>query len=246
MRVLLIVATLLLPVAQADAKPAITVSAAASLRNVLTTLAHSYSQATVHFNFASSGTLQRQIENGAPIDLFISAADKNMDELQAAKLIVAGTRKVLARNRLVLIVPKNSTLPIHSFGDLKKSVVKRVALGAPPSVPAGKYAQQVLSRIGIWDTVLPKAVRGKDVREVLTQVELGNVDAGIVYLTDAVISLKVKVVATAPESTHAPIRYPMAVVAASQNYEAAKKFVAFLSSASARKILLRYKFILPD
>lgn len=224
----------------------ITVSAAASLKNVLCTLAQQYSHQsrdTIRFNFASSGTLQRQIENGAPVDLFIAAADKNTDELQSQKLIDADTRRVLARNRLVLIVPRPSRARIHSFGDLAKPNVGRVAIGAPQSVPAGKYAQQVLTRLGIWKTVEKKAVRGKDVREVLTQVEQGNVEAGIVYRTDAVISNKVRVIAIAPEKYHSPIRYPMAIVSASEKKNVARKFAAFLASATAKRVLRDYFFV---
>ena len=243
MRVLLIFTALLWALGTANAKPTLTVSAAASLRDVLTVIAKRYSPANVRFNFASSGTLQRQIENGAPVDVFISAADKNMDELQRVKLIDADTRKVLARNRLVLIVPRNSRARIRSFSDLHKTSIKRVAMGAPKSVPAGKYAQQVLSKIGIWKTVEVKAVRGKDVREVLTQVELGNVDAGLVYRTDAAISSKVRVIATAPEKYHAPIRYPVAVVDDTKNKVAARRFVQFLTSTQAKKILRQYRFV---
>lgn len=219
------------------------VSAAASMKDALTEISQKYPHAAIKFNFGGSGTLQRQIENGAPVDVFIAAADKNMDELQRAHLIDAATRRVLARNRLVLIVPKHSKLKIHSFGELKNRAVTNFAIGAPQSVPAGRYAQQVLSKLGIWTSVESKAVRGKDVRAVLTQAELGNVDAGIVYRTDAAISAQVKVVATAPETAHAPIRYPLAVVAASTKQNAAKKFTAFLQSATAKRVLRRYGFI---
>jgi molybdate transport system substrate-binding protein len=243
-RILLILSLLfLMKSGRADT---LVVSAAASLKDVLSTLAQSYrhqSRDTIRFNFASSGTLQRQIENGAPVDLYIAASDKNMDELQRQKFVDARTRHVLARNSLVLIVPKNSALRVHSFGELKKPQVAKVAIGAPQSVPAGKYAQQVLQKIGIWPTVEKKAVRSKDVREVLTQVEQGNVDAGIVYRTDAAMSSQVRVVVVAPESTHAPIRYPMAIVSASQKKNAAKKFEAFLGSVTTKKVLKIYKFI---
>lgn len=170
LKTILIFATLLLclPSAQAGStpRPTITVSAAASMKDALTTIAKNYRGATVRFNFAASGTLQRQIENGAPVDIFISAAEKNMNELQVQNLIEANTRRDFARNRLVLIVPKNSKLKINSFADLKKREVSRVAIGAPQSVPAGKYAQQVLMKIGLWEIVQRKAVRAKDVRGV--------------------------------------------------------------------------------
>ncbi len=246
-KTILIFATLLLclPASQAGStpRPTITVSAAASMKDALTTIAKNYRAANVRFNFAASGTLERQIENGAPVDVFVSAAEKNMDELQSKNLIESKTRRDFARNRLVLIVPKNSKLKINAFADLKKREVSRVAIGAPQSVPAGKYAQQVLVKIGLWEIVQRKAVRAKDVRGVLTQVEQGNVDAGIVYRTDAIVSKKVRVVSVAPENLHSPIRYPVAVVARSQNKIAARKFVAYLGSTPSRKVLRRFGFI---
>lgn len=216
------------------------------MQDALKTIAADYRRrepgTAVRFNFAASGTLQRQIENGAPVDLFISAARKNMDELQARGLIVAATRRNLARNRLVLIVPRNARAGVRSFGDLKKPQVARVAIGAPQSVPAGKYAQELLQKIGIWSIVEKKAVRAKDVRGVLTQVELGNVNAGIVYRTDALISSRVRAVTVAPENLHAPIVYPLAVVKASKNQAAARRFAAYLTSAPAKKVLQRFGF----
>jgi molybdate transport system substrate-binding protein len=247
MKKLLLYSVLLLCLSSAQAgstpRPTITVSAAASMKDALIAIAKNYRGANVRFNFAASGTLQRQIENGAPVDVFISAAEKNMDELQNKKLIEAKTRRDFARNRLVLIVPKNSKLKINAFADLKKREVSRVAIGAPASVPAGKYAQQLLTKIGLWEIVQRKAVRAKDVRGVLTQVEQGNVDAGIVYHTDALISKKVRVVSIAPENLHAPIRYPVAVVARSQNKSAARKFAAYLASTPSQKVLQRFGFI---
>lgn len=239
--------TLLFYLDTGQAQTTLVVSAAASMQDALKTIAADYRRreptATVRFNFAASGTLQRQIENGAPVDLFISAARKNMDELQARGLIVADTRRNLARNRLVLIVPRNTRAGVRSFGDLKKPQVARVAIGAPQSVPAGKYAQELLQKIGIWSIVEKKAVRAKDVRGVLTQVELGNVNAGIVYRTDALISSRVRVVSVAPENLHAPIVYPLTVIKASQNKAAARRFAAYLTSAPAKKVLQRFGFV---
>lgn len=232
----------------------ITVSAAASLKNALAQIAPQFEKTqpnvTVRFNFASSGTLQRQIEQGAPVDVFIAAADKNMDELASQNLVDRSTIQVIARNRLVLIVPTSSTRnpvnkgrkPITRFRDLARADVKHVAIGAPSSVPAGKYAQQLLTKIGVWNQVSPKAVQAKDVREVLAQVELGNVDAGVVYQSDAAISNQVRVVAVAPESFHAPIRYPAAVVRDSRNPVAARTFVRFLMSEKAKAVFQKLKF----
>lgn len=247
MKKLLLLLTLLFSLGTGHAQTTLVVSAAASMQDALKTIAADYNRrepaTTVNFNFASSGTLQRQIESGAPVDIFISAARKNMDELQASGLIVADTRRDLARNRLVLIVPKNSRVPVRSFGDLKKPQVERVAIGAPQSVPAGKYAQELLQKIGIWSIVEKKSVRAKDVRGVLTQVELGNVTAGIVYRTDALISTKVRVVSTAPENLHAPIVYPLAVTSASKSQAVARRFAAYLTSAPAQKVLQRFGFV---
>jgi molybdate transport system substrate-binding protein len=234
-----------LPV-QAAQKVALTVSAAASLKDAMTEIARQYSKkqpnVRVRLNFGSSGTLQRQIEQGAPVDVFISAADKNMDELAARKLIDGKTRRVLASNTLVLIVPKNSKLAIRRFKDVASESVTNVAVGGP-TVPAGMRAQEVFSKLGIWSQVQGKAVRGKDVREVLTQVEMGNVEAGVVYRTDAAVSDKVRVVAVAPANMHKPIRYPVAVVNESKKRRQANDFLRYLTSAPAKTVLRKYRFI---
>lgn len=245
---ILLLLTLMLP-ARAQ-KTELVVSAAASLKEALTTIGQDFgkqqSNIVLRFNFASSGTLQRQIEQGAPVDVFVSAAEKNMNELAAQNLVDSRTRRVVAANQLVLIVPQSSTRnganAIRSFRDLARADVRHVAIGAPTSVPAGKYAQQVLIKIGVWNQILPKAIQAKDVREVLTQVELGNVEAGIVYRSDAAISSKVRVVAVAPETFHSPIRYSAAVVRDSQNPQAARSFVSFLTSAKAKAVFKKLKF----
>lgn len=223
------------------------VSAAASLKESLTSIATTYRRqkpnVTIRFNFASSGTLQRQIENGAPVDLFIAASDKNMDELAQQKLIVPSSRRVLAGNALVLVAPRQSTLRLRGFRDLAKPQIAHVAIGAPASVPAGQYAQQLFLKLGIWPTIEAKAVQCKDVREVLAQVEMGNVEAGIVYRSDAAISSRVRVVATAPAALHKLIRYPFALIRNGDNPADARHFARFLSSPPAKTILRRYRFI---
>jgi molybdenum ABC transporter molybdate-binding protein len=156
----------------------------------------------VRFNFASSGTLQQQIERGAPVDVFISAADKQMNSLATKNLIMHSTRRILAHNELVLVVPRTARVPIRNFSDLGSPSVRRIAIGAPASVPAGQYAEQMLRKLGLWNRVQPKAVQGKDVREVLTQVALGNVDAGLVYRTDAATTPQVRIVKAAPKGSH--------------------------------------------
>jgi molybdate transport system substrate-binding protein len=166
-------------------------------------------------------TLQRQIEQGAPVDVFLSASPAPMDALLSEKLILADTRKDLVRNSVVLIVPKDRA-GIRSFPDLARSGVKVIAIGDPPCVPAGKYAQEVLTHFGLFDSLKPKFVFAKDVRQVLTYAETGNADAGIVYATDARVSTRVRVFATAPEDSHSPVLYPVAVVARSKNPQAAE------------------------
>jgi molybdate transport system substrate-binding protein len=227
--------------ANAQGKPALTISAAASLKDALTEINNLYAAATISVNYGSSGALQHQIEQG---DVFISAATKNMDELAKTSLIDTKTRRNIAANRLVLVVPTGAPI-LRSFKDLNKPIVKRFAMGTPESVPAGKYAQQVLTNLRIFTDVLPKAVFGKDVREVLTQVELGNVDAGIVYKTDALTSSKVKIAAMAPAKLHQPIFYPAAVVSDSKNKAASGDYVRFLAGSSAKKIFRKYGFLAP-
>lgn len=250
-RLFLITIVLLATMKQASAQSSgtILVSAAASLKEALTEIGASYTKSRpstmVRFNFASSGTLQQQIERGAPVDVFISAADKQMNALAAKNLIIHSTRQTLVRNELVLVVPRTARVPIRSFSDLGSPSVRRIAIGAPASVPAGQYAEQMLRKLGLWSRVQPKAVQGKDVREVLTQVALGNVDAGLVYRTDAATTPQVRIVKAAPKDSHQRINYPMAVVTSTRNSAAARSFLSFLQSARAKAILKRRGFIVP-
>lgn len=191
-------------------------------------------------NFGSSGTLAREIEEGAPVDGFLSAGAKPMDDLQAKGLLVGGSRMKLLRNSLVLIVPQDSKLT--GFDGLDDERVRLVAMGDPASVPAGQYGRETLTSLKLYDKLRAKIVLGKDVRQVLTYVETGNADAGLVYATDARISSKVRVAAVAPESSHEPIVYPMAIVAGSRNQEAARAFVAYLTSAAAKAVFAKHGF----
>nr|WP_174783223.1 MULTISPECIES: molybdate ABC transporter substrate-binding protein [unclassified Dolichospermum] len=224
------------------------ISAAASLKEALEEIKPLYQQSkpnvNINYNFGSSGALQQQIEQGAPADIFISAAKKQVDALEQKGLLVPGTRNIIAKNRLVLVVPKNA-VGITSFYSLKDAKVKKVAIGEPRSVPAGQYAQQVLEKLKIWSEIKSKLVFANNVRQVLASVESGNADAGLVYITDAKISDKVKVVVTADEKYHSPIIYPLAVVKRSKNVDAAKEFSQFLSSNQAKTVFKKYGFILP-
>lgn len=222
------------------------VSAAASMTDAINEVNDVYMQAngnvTVLANFASSGTLRQQIETGAPADVFISASAKHMNILEEAGLILTETRQDLLNNKIVLIVPDNSTLDLDDFMDLLNSDVKQIALGDPEFVPAGTYGKEALDVLGIYEQVQSKLILGSDVRQVLSYVESGNVDAGIVYSTDAAISESVTVVADAPAEVNDKIVYPVSVIKASANVDAAGEYIAFLLSDEARAIFEKYGF----
>jgi molybdate transport system substrate-binding protein len=222
------------------------IAAAASLQNALEELDPVFESAhrgmTVNYNFAASGALQQQIEQGAPVDVFISAATKQMDALQEKGLILTDTRRNLLTNSLVLIVPKNSSLGLTSFRQLTNANVKRIAVGEPRSVPVGQYTEEVFKNLGILEQVRPKLVYGNSVRNVLASVESGNADAGVVYLTDAKISNQVKQVATAASNSHSPIVYPIAAIEASRNVQAARSYIQFLKSKPAKQVFTKYGF----
>ncbi|MDJ0695600.1 molybdate ABC transporter substrate-binding protein [Mastigocoleus sp. MO_188.B34] len=223
----------------------LTVSAAASLTDVLPPIKKIYEQqnpqVSITYNFASSGNLQRQIEQGAPADVFISASVNKMDILQKQGLLSQGSRRDLLQNKVVLIVPKDNT-SISDFKDLTAAEVNKISIGEPNSVPAGKYAKEVLTNAGIFEGVKSKTVFAKTVRQVLTYVETGNVDAGIVYATDAKSSNRVKVGAIAPADSHSPVVYPVAVIKDSKNLTTAEEFVDFLSSKAASEIFIKNGF----
>jgi molybdate transport system substrate-binding protein len=222
----------------------LTLSVAASLKDSIEKAESAYKQDHNDIDFSnsygSSGTLASQIGQGAPADLFLSAAANPIDDLQAKGLIVAGTRRNLLRNTLVLIAPLDSKL--RDFQGLTDKSIRIIALGDPASVPAGQYGKQTLLSFHLWEQLSTKFVLGKDVRQVLTYVETGNADAGLVYATDAQTSGKVRVVATAPESTHDPIVYPVAVVKGGHNEEASRRFVEFLRSPEAQAIFVKHGF----
>jgi molybdate transport system substrate-binding protein len=190
----------------------------------------------------NNGTLQKQIEQGAPADVFLSAAAKQMNALQDGGLIIDSTRQDLLNNKVVLVVPANSSLEITDFNDLLNENVKQIALGDPEFVPAGTYGKQALELLGIYDQIKDKLILGSDVRQVLGYVESGNVDAGIVYSTDAAITSGVKIVADAPAEINSKIVYPAAIVKSSKNVEAAEAYISFLFSSDAKAIFEQYGF----
>lgn len=228
-----------------QSKTEIVISAASSLKDSLDEIIQLYRaeipDIIVHTNYGASGTLQRQVEEGAPVDIFVSASPNQMDALESKGLVLASTRKNLVKNSIVLIVPKEKS-GIAGFSDLAHANVKTIAIGEPQTVPAGKYAQEVLTHLGLYDQLKPKYVLAKDVRQVLTYVATANADAGIVYITDAKVSDQVTVVAVAPEDSHSPIVYPAAVLKSSKNPDAAKAFLEFLAGPKARAVFERYGF----
>lgn len=225
----------------------INISAAATLTDVIKEINILYSKErpdiNITANFASSGTIQNQIENGAPTDIFFSGASLQMDNLGKKGLILSDTRKDLLSNQIVLVVPNDSTLSIHEFQDLTNNLVKKIAIGDPASVTAGMYAKKVLEELGIYQELKPKFLFGSDVRQVLAYVESGNVDAGFIYSTDAKLATKVKVVAVASANINGEIIYPIAIVKSTKYLQAAKDYLSFLNSDKSKEIFIKYGFI---
>ncbi len=231
----------------ASKKTEIIVSAAASLQDSLDKIAVLYEKQhpdiDLVFNYGASGTLQKQIEQGAPADLFFSAGDKQMNALVDAGLIA--DHKMLLKNQLVLVVPSDSKTKITTITQLTDKSFKKVAVGQPESVPAGQYAQQSLTTKKVWDTLQSKLIFAKDVRAVLSYVETGNADAGFVYKTDALTSKKVKIALTISPYAHKAINYPAGVVKDTKNLEAAKAFYSYVQTKTASDIFTSYGFLLP-
>jgi molybdate transport system substrate-binding protein len=224
----------------------ITVSAAVSLKDALNEIGALYKTKTgriVNFNFGASGALQKQIETGAPADVFVSAGEQQMNELANKNLIDAATRKDFVLNSLVMIVPAAAKIQISSFSDLTKTEVQKIAVGNPKTVPAGQYTGQILEKLNLKNDLQTKLILAEDVRQVLDYVVRGEVDAGIVYATDARIAgEKVRLAATADSDLHSPILYPIAVIKDSQQKPAAQEFVDLVLSAEGQNILQKYGF----
>ena len=235
-----------------DAEPIeLHVAAAASLTDAMKELAADYEKdhpnVKLTFNFGSSGALQQAIENGGQTDLFFSAAQKQMNALDDAGALAPDTRTNLLINEVVLIVPNDSTKDIKSFEDLTRDDVEHIALGEPKGVPVGQYTEEILTNMNILDAVKAKAVYGSDVRQVLSWVETGDADCGVVYATDAAVSDKVKVVATAPADSHKPVVYPAAIIKDTKQLDASKELMKFMTSDAAKKVFEKYGFaIAPD
>ena len=196
--------------------------------------------------YASSGDLQSQIENGLETDVFMSAANKQMNALAEKGLVDNSTNVQFLENKVVLIVPKDSNSNISSFDDLK-NVNGTIAIGDPESVPAGQYAKEVMTNMGIWNDTESKLSLGTDVTAVLNQVAQGSAECGIVYATDAKSTGDVKVVCEAPESAlKTPVIYPVAMIKDAKHADAAKEFLDFLQSKEAKDVFVKYGFTIHE
>jgi molybdate transport system substrate-binding protein len=225
----------------------IIVSAAISLKNAFEEIGKlfetKYRGVKVTFNFGASGDLVRQIEGGAPVDVLASAAQKDMDEAEKMGFIVPDSIINFAGNSIVLIIPADSRIRIKTFQDLGLNQVGKIAAGNPKTVPAGRYAEEVFVHFKLLPAIKEKLIYAENVRQVLDYVARGEVDAGIVYLTDAMVKAKdIRIIATAPEESHQPVIYPAAVVSKSVQQGLAKAFVTLLTSEEAGKVLEQYGF----
>ena len=226
----------------------VTVSAAISLKDAFEEIGTVFRQRNpgvkLVFNFGGSGNLARQIEAGAPVDVFASAASKDMDDISLKGLLAANSRKDFARNTVVLIKPVNSTIGLGSLKDLLRVEVKRIAVGNPRTVPAGRYAEQALNHFQLWNVLKEKIVFGENVRQVLDYVARNEADAGLVYSTDAAVRTReVKIVERLPAESHQPVVYPIGVVNGTKEEPSAKAFVDFILSPEGQKIVSQHGFI---
>lgn len=225
------------------------VSAAASLTDALQEIKANYEKSggdTIVLNLGASSTLARQIQEGAPADLFLSADEAKMDQLEKRGLVLAGTRRSVLSNTLVVVVPLDSALRISSPADLAGPRIRVLALAEPQSVPAGIYAKEYLRKLKLWDKVIDRVVPTENVRTALAAVEEGNAEAGIVYKTDAGISKKVRIAYEVPLAAGPKISYPFAVLKESKRQESARKFLAYLESPAALEVFRKYGFLLVE
>jgi molybdate transport system substrate-binding protein len=240
---LLLAAVLSVPCRAAE----LNVFAAASLTDALQEIAAAYEKGggdRVVLNLGASSALARQIQEGAPADLFLSADEEKMNGLEKKKLLLSGTRKSVLSNTLVIVVPADSTLKITGIKDLTAPGLRALALAEPQTVPAGIYAKEYLRKQGIWSKVIDRVIPTENVRAALAAVESGNADAGIVYKTDAGISKRVRIAWEVPRAEGPAISYPFAILAGSERKEAARRFLAHLESPAALAVFRKYGFLI--
>lgn len=244
LRILSLAAAALLALAASAAE--LTVFAAASLSDALKELAPIYTKATgdtLRFNFGASGALARQIKEGAPADVILSADELRVDQLEKAGLIVEGTRRTIGANLLVVVVAAEGGAPVTTLADLAKGDVKRIAIGEPATVPVGTYTKEHLQKLGLWAQVIGKCVPLDNVRAVLAAVEAGNADAGFVYKTDALVSKKVRIAVTMALGEGPRITYPAAALRDAKEPAAAAEFVGFLAAPEAQAVFAKHGFL---
>ena len=227
-----------------------TFSVAVSMKEAVQELGRTFTTArpgvTLRYNFGASGDLQKQIEAGAPVDLFISAAQRQMDELEQKKLVVVASRRVFARNVLTIVKPSDSRIDIARPGDLLGPGVGKIVIGNPRTVPVGQYAEESLRALGLWDRVQPKLILAENVRQALDYVARGEVDAGFVYTTDAaLVGRRVKEAFRPAEDTYRPVLYPVAVVAGTRQPALAQAYIDLLVSREGQAVLRKHGFQLP-
>ena len=247
MKQLVVALTAVLLTAVAACAQDVTLSVAVSLKEVTEELGRAFMAArpgvTLRYNFGASGELQKQIEAGAPVDVFLSAAQRQMDDLEKQSLIVPASRRAFARNALVVIKPADSRIDITKPADLLEARVGRIVIGNPRTVPAGQYAEESLRALGLWDRLQPKLIFSENVRQALDYVVRGEVDAGFVYTTDAASRAQgVKEAFRPPDDSYRPVIYPGAVVAASKRAALAQAFLDLLGGAEGRTVLSRFGF----
>lgn len=225
----------------------LTLSVAISMKEAIEEIGRSFRarhpEVVLRQNLGASGELQKQIEAGAPIDVFVSAGERQMDELQAKGLIIAASRRAFARNVLTVVKPVDSPVDIAKPADLVDQRVRRIVIGNPRTVPVGQYSEESLRALGLWETLQPRLVLAANVRQALEYVARGEVDAGFVYATDvSVRGSQVKEAFRPPEDTYRPVVYPVAVVAATRQPALARAFVDLLLGSAGRAVLARLGF----
>jgi molybdate transport system substrate-binding protein len=225
----------------------LTLSVAISMKDAVEELGRGFTSrhpgAKLAYNFGSSGELQKQIEAGAPVDLFVSAAQRQMDELDRKGLIVRASRRLFARNVLTVVKPADSRLDLAKPLDLLDARVRRIVIGNPRTVPVGQYAEESLRALGLWERLQSKLVLAENVRQALEYVARGEVEAGFVYTTDAAIRAdRVKEAFRPGEETYRPVVYPVAVVAGARHPALAQAFIDLLVSAEGQAVLARLGF----
>lgn len=240
-----------LPALRPAAGEGLTVSAAISLKNAFEDISKQFEKShpgvKVLLNFGASGDLARQIEAGAPVDVFASAALKDLDDLDRQGLIRPGSKINFAANSLVLVIQNRASLPVKSFQDLRDDRVQKISIGNPKTVPAGRYAQEVLTKLLLWEMLKNKLILAENVRQVLDYVARGEVDAGLVYSTDArTRANEIKTISTAPAESHQPILYPIGIIRGTKKETLAAAFIALILSRKGKDILQRHGFLIPE